>query len=231
MIIAFCGRLYDYQTGVNLGVKGVGKDSAASCLEKVIQSQGPRRIVRMAFADALKNLVCDHYSLNREEWDHPSKKEQIIPGLGKTFRQLCEILGTNARNIFPGVWVSKVTQRIIDHCREYDPPIQLATATLGTGYSVGYINRLLRDLPEPLPPVFLVTDMRMPDEYRELKRLGAFIVQVARPIHAEVLNVDLHESNRVYEEMEPDFFIENDGDLEQLEQKMKLVWSRLSTSE
>lgn len=94
MLIGYSGCATNEQ-GESIGVKGVGKDTAAECVRQLIPNSNTRTF---AFADKLKDLVCHYFSLDRSCVDTPERKEvELDEYKGWTFRMLLEQMGDVVR--------------------------------------------------------------------------------------------------------------------------------------
>lgn len=91
------------------GKAGSGKDSVANILTT------RRGYIAIAFADPLRAGIKAMLSLDAERFEHPLK-EQALPIIDKSPRQLLQLLGTEwGRNmIHPDLWVMLAARRIAD---------------------------------------------------------------------------------------------------------------------
>lgn len=82
------------------GKAGSGKDTAGDFL----RSSG--MYTKMAFADPIRRGISAIFNLYREQLEHPAK-EQPLPKIGKSPRQLMQTLGTEwGRNlVHPDLWL------------------------------------------------------------------------------------------------------------------------------
>ena len=76
------------------------------------------------------------------------------------------------------------------------------------------------------PPSVLVGDVRYPNEYHALRRMGAKVLQVRRH-QPDNPNPSIHSSNQFYPEMTPDHVIDNDDNSEAFHRAIDdWVWAR-----
>lgn len=90
------------------GNAGVGKDTAAGYLRAV---HGFRQI---AFADPIRAMLLAALpSLEPKDFEH-SRKEEILPGIDKSPRQLMQLLGTEWGRtlVHPDIWVQLAEDKV-----------------------------------------------------------------------------------------------------------------------
>lgn len=189
------------------GWKGSGKDTVAKLLCEAFGYK------RLAFADALKDLVADTYRIPREDLDHVENKNKPIPAypfnvadsgseaVSKVFwnegaklggvvyhtpRSLCILEGTVKRSVNPNYWVDAI-----------------------------------RDVIEKNPDtLFVISDWRYRSEYVRLRGFSPLTVRVSR--FTESPSTDASERDL-------DFFpfnvvLENKGTIEELRNRLREIF-------
>jgi len=92
-VLGYTGVAYNAQGHV-VGVKGVGKDTAATIVSNLYGDT--HRIVHTSFALKLKRIVSEYYNLNTDVCDIPRHKELgLVQYPGWSWRKLLEIYGTD----------------------------------------------------------------------------------------------------------------------------------------
>ncbi len=246
-VVVYTGRLTD-EKGVPIGVKGVGKDTAARLLAKLAPQYDH---IFLSFADALKDTVAEYYSLDRAYLDTPEHKEEPLDKYpGWSWRRLLEVFGTDVvRKIDGEVWMGKIEQRIMfeigsleermayrvfgDRARNLaDPDTDLdmdepdATRTSAMIHLMGQTG-LPKPVHLPRPKMLHVTDCRFKNEYDMLRSLRwdgihVHVLQICRTSKSSGSGA-AHPSNTFYADMFADTLITNNGTLEDLEAIMKRV--------
>lgn len=93
------------------GYAGTGKDTVRAILEDC-GLQG------FAFADPIKHMaraLLHHSALDTRYMDHRELKEQAIPYLGFSYRQIAQTLGTEwGRALAPDIWLRLASARLAD---------------------------------------------------------------------------------------------------------------------
>lgn len=244
LIIGYVGCTMDEKTGLPVGMKGAGKDTAASIVSDIL-CEYEDHIIKMA--DPLKDIVSDMYCLPREVYDTVEMKEVVLKN-NWSYRGLLECFGTDvARDglveLLPNsdeIWICQVVQKI----KFLQQPImrrviaQLCNLSYyemtqyrripGTNVSFDDVENRLKEkmkalnMPEPVerPILVQITDVRMYNEYQSLKRLGAKFIQINRNIVVDqpVLS---HASNIYDERMVCDVVIDNNGSFDDLRDLLK----------
>ena len=150
------------------GPKGAGKSTLASNIEALIESKDIE-VVRLSFATPLK-MAC-HIMFGGEvaHW-FGNKKEEILPHIGKTPRELMQKLGT-------------------DFVRDMvDPLLWIKTMRAN-------INNILVTQEDGLRKLIIVDDMRFPNEAELLQDLGAHLYSIKiEDAAAETSSLSQHRS-------------------------------------
>lgn len=94
--------------------KKVGKDTFANYIVTALRTSNKvRRVIKAGFADKLKDVCYQLYSwagmMPRDFYDQPANekfKEELIPALGKTPRQIWISFGNEVKNsAYPNTWL------------------------------------------------------------------------------------------------------------------------------
>lgn len=197
-VIAYMGRAVDAKGNV-VGVKGVGKDTAAD----LVDPHGPR----LSFALPLKQAVAQLYQLDLARVNTPEHKEDSLPRLSQhSFRYALEKIGTdvvrNLKNHIPtlkmdtsNIWVNKLKYALL---RRQQSPITRFVAEVfdltnqeccdlpkdgiipRLGCSLQYLEYVFisqlqkhglptENLTQTSAETVQITDLRFPNEYHMLK--------------------------------------------------------------
>lgn len=100
--------------------KGIGKDTAAKFLATIIKTQSGNKnnnVVQVNFASKIKSIAYDiykHKGLQDEQYyeEHPEQKNQILPNLGKSPREIWIHVGNTLRLIDDEVWIDYPMNKI-----------------------------------------------------------------------------------------------------------------------
>lgn len=133
------------------GKAGVGKDTAAAHLRA---AHGFRQI---AFADPIRAMLQAALALEPKDFE-PGRKEQILPEIGKSPRQLMQSLGTEwGRNlVHPEIWVRLAEDKVVaEHI------------------SLGH--------------ALVISDVRLENEAQMIRHYGGTIVHLHRKAAAHVV--------------------------------------------
>ena len=165
------------------GAAGSGKSTAGDIL---VDRHG---FTSWAFAEPLRDMLSAAFEpagIDHRWLTEPGLKEQRIPDMGPSGRELMQRFGTCGRDIDPCFWV------------------RLTSMALG-----------LNDLPDsaPVHDRIVITDVRYPEEAAWIQALGGHVVLVDRP---QAVPVRAHESEAHYRRLGHTAVIDNSGGLEQL---------------
>jgi len=183
------------------GKAGTGKDLVAEYLR---QNYG---LFPVAFATPIKHalvyLLQDAYRLTLSHFDGPIK-EVVIPGLGKSPRQLTQSMGTDwgRDQVNPEVWM------------------RIAAATIRDR------RALATSIELPFPGV-VVTDVRFKDEAQWIRSNGGAVLHLYR---AEAKQVNQHVSEDGGSVGPDDLIINNNGTIKELQAKLSSVMSDIIAS-
>lgn len=149
------------------GKAGVGKDTAALYL---CDRFGYHRVSWADPIRAMLGALLQYAGVSPDWMTDRGKKELPIPGIGKSYRELAQTLGTEwGRNLDPEFWLKA---------------FELHTANARAN---GITN-------------FVVADVRFPNECEFIKRMGGAVLRIIRDVpgvreheseaHADTLPVD-----------------------------------------
>lgn len=220
-LVLLMGSLVDQETKQCMGVKGVGKDTVA---DMIIRSRPGS--CKFALANGLKQLVQHRLGLRQDEYDTPDKKEQPLPGRlgfppGTTYRKVLELVGTDVVRQgmgMPNAWIDALDRQVFDPIHDIMDDPRLDKGLRDLGYPA-----------QPAPTIYkLVTDVRFPNEYMHYKKMATgspVAVLVRRP--GGVAASAPHASNVRYEEMVPDYIVENNGTEDELRLKVDVLLNQM----
>ena len=137
------------------GLKRSGKDTFAGILAAVAKSRPNITPHRIAFAEPLRRAAAAAYDVPVAEFSDDSLKDVTHPAWGITRRQMLINVGDAMRGVDADHWTKLLTRRI-------DPTQAVA----------GQFSRCR--------PLYIVTDLRRPNEAKALLDLGATLVLVVR---------------------------------------------------
>lgn len=162
------------------GLARTGKDTAASYLAEQFM------LYSYAFADPLKAAVAQLFNLSHDHMEG-SLKETLLPGIGKSPRQLMQLLGTEwgRQQVHPELWLLLATQNI-----SYQMVID----------QTHYAGVVIRDV-------------RFENEAEWIRRQGGHVVHILRPDAAAVA---AHSSESGIAIHDNDFTVHNEGTLDDL---------------
>lgn len=177
-----------------VGQAGAGKDTVA---EHLVRMHGFRRY---GFADPIKaalTAMLQPAGIDVQHWSQPFRKESALPGLGLSYRQLAQTLGTE--------W---------GRAQRADLWVQIAGMTLGLGSAQA----------TPVHDRIVVSDVRFADEARWIERHGGVLIRTRRTLNADVR---AHVSEVWARTADVWRVIDNDGSIEDLQAKVDDVIGRL----
>ncbi len=164
------------------GAAGAGKDTVTS----IIQSVAP--YCPLSFADPIRAMLSALLIYADETQDYLIKrelKEAKIPGIGASYRELAQTLGTEWGRIqIPGLWINIASARMAGIAEQND--------IFGSDY----------------PARFVISDVRFPDEAEFIRQRGGVIWRVVRP-GTEPVRQHISEAGALT--IEPDACVPNHG--------------------
>lgn len=176
-----------------VGKKRSGKDTVYSYINEFVPAY------RMAFADPLKESVCELLGISREGLEILKEQTEIRIGLNiePKFNPEIQILNLNMREFL---------QRYGTEAHRN---------VFGTNF---WVDAVLPDDFYHEDYMCVVTDCRFDNEVNRIRYLGGKIVKVERP---SVVTTDIHASEAMeLSDSVIDYKIINDGDLEHLKHKV-----------
>lgn len=161
-----------------------GKDTAARYLVSQFD------LYSYAFADPIKAAIAQLFNLTLSHIEG-SLKEVLLPGIGKSPRQLMQLLGTEwgREQIHPELW------------------LLLAKQNIG--------NRLEMDQSHYNGVV--IRDVRFENEAEWIRRQGGHVVHILRP---EAQAVSAHSSESGIAIHDNDFVVHNEGSIEDFQRQL-----------
>lgn len=174
------------------GRAGAGKDTAAAYL---VDHYG---FHRFAFADGLRGMLLnllDHTNIDHTWVTDPKLKEMPIPGIGASYRQLAQTLGTEwARQHFgDDFW------------------LRVADLHLGLQPHSG--------MSAPLHDRIVISDVRFFNEAKWIRSRGGLVIRVERASQA----VPPHISEQLANEIEVYSTLTNDGEISKLHRQLDRI--------
>lgn len=179
LLVGVTGRRI--KKGKTIGIAQAGKDTVCRYFAET------RRMFHVAFAKRLKATVKTKFALTDEECAEKNK-EKVIARWGMSFRQMCQLEGTEAGwqlydkylSIGPSLWV-----RHVDH-----------------------IWKVLQNGGHEYPGGLVISDVRFPHEVKWIKEHDGIVVMVTRPTDVDApLGIKKHASETY--EAPFDYEIEN----------------------
>lgn len=144
------------------GCKGSGKSTLANHLKE-------NGYTELTFAEPLKQLIITLFGIDPSWVYDPNKKETIIPDLGVSGRELCQVIGT---------------ELFRKGLNDYLPNLKLRGGNI-------WIHSMLSQLDKTNGNI-VISDCRFPDEYQALHSAGFKCLEVIRPTNV----VDTHSSEQ-----------------------------------
>lgn len=132
------------------GKAGAGKDTTADIIEEQL---GKENVFRISFAQPIRDMLKAAFPILTDEHFYGKLKEEVIPGLGKSPRQLMQTLGTEwgRQCVKDSLWV--------------DMALEKAEKARKEGKHV------------------VITDVRFENEGTKVCAAGGHVVEIVRPSH------------------------------------------------
>jgi hypothetical protein len=200
-----------------IGKKGSGKDTAARPLID------EHDFAHVKFAQPLKQLICDVFDIHLHYLEDPIFKEEKFIEPWTITEEDCnrfiDLIPFNfesagqtdiIRDILEGREIETLRELMqligTDICRSLDPDFftKLGSSSIDRWSSIN----------EPV----IITDIRFPNEVKEIKNRNGLIVQIVRPGE---IDEDSHESEN--QSLKADITIINNGSIEELQTKLKEI--------
>lgn len=183
-------------------------------------------LYRRSFADKLKAIVAAIVGCHKEDLDSQEFKSKAIPDFTKISQNGIITHVVPSDKIFYN-----------DVFKEYSiVTYREALQFFGTKFRNEYgenfwVNLLLNSLPSTSKEeIILITDVRYLNEAEAIKSRGGILIRVNRPHNESPKDISNHPSETGLDNYNNfDYIIENDGSLEDLEGKVKLIYSHLKT--
>lgn len=185
----------------------------------------------IGFGDRDGQRIMWSNTCTKEEYEEEYRTNwQTAYKINLTYRHLLQLLGTECmRNtIHLNGWVNALFS-------EYKREIVIGTGEVLDGrhdISKGIVNAIR----EGVYPNWIITDMRFPNELEAVKSRGGITIRIEKPKEREVLLVnrtdiiDTRKASKIEHESETaldgavfDYVIYNDGTIEELIQKVKVI--------
>lgn len=169
-----------------------GKDTSGLIVERLGKTR-QLNVQRYAFADPIRAALNAMFGIDMYSQYWIDRKEQVIPWLGKSPRQIMQTLGTEwgREHVHENLWVVLAQRKLLE------------CANLGVD-------------------VLIITDYRFPNEGDWLEALGACVIHVDRP-GQQVIASSGHASENKMPKRANDYHLINDGDLIHLENKLRCI--------
>lgn len=165
-----------------------GKDTSAGLLAEMARPY--MDVTIRAFAHPIREML--GVFVPQSYMHDPAKKEADVPGIGASYRELAQTLGTEwGRRHFGDIWV-RIMHRIV-----FDPA--------GTFHTGGRHH------------LVLIPDVRFINESRWIHEQGGHVIRIQRPQSTPTRS---HASEREWQDIAADSEINNDGTLGELRQKL-----------
>lgn len=138
------------------GKAGAGKDTTADIIEEQL---GKENVFRISFAQPIRDMLKAAFPFLTDEHFYGKLKEEVIPSLGKSPRQLMQTLGTEwgRQCVKDSLWV--------------DTALEKAKAAQAEGKHV------------------VITDVRFENEAIALWGENGYVVKIVRPSHKATVGV------------------------------------------
>ncbi|WP_312299161.1 deoxynucleotide monophosphate kinase family protein [Stutzerimonas nitrititolerans] len=169
------------------GLARTGKDTAAAYLTAQFA------LYSYAFADPLKAAIAQLFNLTHEHMEG-TLKEALLPGIGKSPRQLMQLLGTEwgRQQVHPELWLLLAQQNI--------------------GYQLEVDQSHYNGV--------VIRDVRFENEAKWIRRQGGHVVHILRP---DAQAVALHSSESGIAIHDNDSVVHNEGTLDDLYRQLDRI--------
>lgn len=178
-------------------------------LPKIIGVCGRRRCGK----DTIANYMCNKYGFVNKKIAHDLK--HVVQFLFDFTDQQIE---SDEKDICDDHWnipPRKALQFIGTDMMQYR--LQEILPHIGRSFWIkSFIKKNLHNNNQPL----VISDLRFPHEYEELKKYNIFVIRVDRPVLNIDIGVDEHLSEKEYTQIPADMTVTNDGTLEDLYKKI-----------
>ncbi len=134
-----------------IGLKGSGKDTLANSVQ-----YDRENTYILKFAKGIKDILKKYFNITEDYYEDPFLKEIKFGKSNKTIRDLMIFIGVNFRVFDEDIWVNKLDEEI-KHLN-YD--------------SINYDHEK--------EDIYLITDVRFPNEIQYIKSQGGIIIDIDR---------------------------------------------------
>lgn len=185
------------------GRKGHGKDACAD----IMVATDPANVVKMAFADPIKEACAALFSFSHAQLHDTKAKETVDPRWGITPRRAMQYLGTDLIQ------------------KHMDP---LLPGIANKFFVEAMRHRILDIWQTNVDAIVIISDVRFQHEVELIHELGGYILRVTRPSLCLAPTKDTHVSETSVDTLTGvDEDIVNDGNLEDLEGAIKEAGERI----
>ena len=223
------------------GRLGSGKDEVA----KIIQRLEPGWEVKK-FAGKLKQICGILAGVDPVKFEDQEFKKQMSP-FGMTYRELLQKVGTEGmrNNIDKDVWVKAL---FADFIEQYTIDFSKIPEDIrddipkAIDYVENVLNISLKNKSPNSSSKWIITDVRFPNEADAIKERGGYLISVSRKkfvswrdeetgitFHSLTFSPFDHPSETAMDDYEGiDVYIDNNGTLEELEEKVKSILNTIN---
>ncbi len=198
-----------------MGAAGSGKDTVGRMLVQ-------RGMERISFGDAVYREVSEAFFVSEKMLRYRAWKEEPNP-------RLCLDLCHDAGYVgcMKKILESEITEPVENILRIPLSPRKILQ-TWATEYKRSsdedYWVRQVMDVIDRFPHKnWVITDLRFPNEWKSLSERRAVCVLVQGRLSSNVSN---HASEQLYKTLQPDYVIDNSGDMLQLENQVQVIWNK-----
>jgi hypothetical protein len=134
-----------------IGLKGSGKDTLANCVQ-----YDRENTYILKFAKGIKDILKKYFNITEDYYEDPILKEIKFGKSNKTIRDLMIFIGVNFRVFDKDIWVNKLDEEI------------------------KYLNYDSINYDYEKEDIYLITDVRFPNEIQYIKSQGGIIIDIDR---------------------------------------------------
>lgn len=165
-----------------IGLAGPARSGKSTAADHLVRNH---LLEHYAFADPLRSGLMEIFNLDPDDFEG-ERKEQQLPWLGRSPRELMQSMGTEwARQMVnPDVWVKIAEQNL------------------------NYLQNSLSSVVG-----FVISDVRFENEAEFIRQRGGTIIHISRP---DAAPVNPHTSEAGIHVKQPDLIVRNTGDREHL---------------
>jgi hypothetical protein len=187
------------------GAAGAGKDTAAALLCDIAAASGLDARVA-AFADPIRAML--RPIVPAEYMQDRMLKEQPVPGLTQSYRELAQTLGTDwGRQQNPGLWVALAELAYAKQCAERE------------GWTASQ-----------RPLLYILTDVRFENEAAWVRSHGGTIICIQRAARPQLAATTAgHVSEQGWTQLRADYTLTNDARIGDLRSDLVLKLCRIIT--